>query len=175
MKPRAASCAVGSELGLLFAFHKSFEPGNPACEAPCPRFYSAVAMTVWYLSSLSACWATAGDFYFPRPKRKDHIVSSAGWGIWSCPNSCVRKSVCSHLCVCLHVISWRMIKWQDELWSMSCRQNTSDLVERESPDSPGPLQATGAGAQQHKEHSVSVRSPQRSPAWALLTSTAPCN
>lgn len=29
---------------------------------------------------------------------------------------------------------------------MSCRQNTSDLVESESPDGPGPFQATGAGA-----------------------------
>lgn len=54
---------------------------------------------------------------------------------------------------------------------MSCRQNTSDLVERESPDGPGPLQATGAGAPQHKERSVSVRSLQRTPAWGLLTST----
>lgn len=46
---------------------------------------------------------------------------------------------------------------------MSCRQNTSDLVESESPDGPGPFQATGAGAPQHKECSVSVRIPPRSP------------
>lgn len=55
---------------------------------------------------------------------------------------------------------------------MSCRQNTSDQVERESLDRPGPFQATEAGALQHKERSVSVKHPQRTVAWALLTSTA---
>lgn len=56
---------------------------------------------------------------------------------------------------------------------MSCRQNTSDLVESESPDGPGPFQATGAGAPLHKERSVSVRIPPRNPAQAPLTSTTP--
>lgn len=39
MKPQAASCAVSSELGLLFTFHKSFEPINHGCKIFGPGFY----------------------------------------------------------------------------------------------------------------------------------------
>lgn len=39
MKPQAASCAVGSELGLLFTFHKSSEPINRGCKILGPSFY----------------------------------------------------------------------------------------------------------------------------------------
>lgn len=44
-------------------------------------------------------------------------------------------------------------------------------MERESLDRPGPLLATGAGALLYKVHSVSVSHPQRTAAWARLTST----
>lgn len=98
MKPRAASCAVGSELGLLFTFHKSFEPVNPACKALCPRFYSTIAVTVWHFSSLSACRATAGHSVLHSPSgEEDHIVLPAGWSIWSCLNACVCLSACLHV------------------------------------------------------------------------------
>lgn len=39
MKPQAASCAVSSELGLLFTFHKSFEPINRGCKIFGSSFY----------------------------------------------------------------------------------------------------------------------------------------
>lgn len=164
MKPRAASCAVGSELGLLFTFHKSREPVNPGSKAQAPCF--TVAGT--------ACTATAGHclFYIPWPEEQDHIVLLAAVEYLIMSESVnARVRICTR--PCLHVVSWRTIKWQDELWSMSCRQNTSALVESESPDGPSPFQATGAGAPQHKECSVSVRIPPRTPARALLTSTTP--
>lgn len=39
MKPWAATCAVGSELGLLSAFHESWEPVNLAGKALGLTFY----------------------------------------------------------------------------------------------------------------------------------------
>lgn len=87
MKPRAASCAVGSELGLLFTFffYKSFGPVNPACKALWPRFYSNIAVTVWHLSFTFACRATAGlSVSHSQSGEEDHIVLPAGWSISLC-------------------------------------------------------------------------------------------
>lgn len=76
MKPRAASCAVGSELGLLFTFHESFEPVNPPCKALASRFYYSSDDLALQLS-LCACRATAVSHSLSM--EEDHIVLLAGW------------------------------------------------------------------------------------------------
>lgn len=140
------------------------EPARPSA----PVFYCSSDS-----SELSACRATAGRYhcftFLDQKRKEDHIVLLAAAEyliMFESVNACV----C--VCVCTSFLEGT-IKWQDELWSMSCRQNTSALVESESPDGPSPFQATGAGAPPHKERSVSVRIPPRSPARALLTSTTP--
>lgn len=109
------------------------------------------------------------DILFSGATRKNSLFSSEESHFFKRTRAFARECVC--VCIHLHVILWKMIKWQDELWSMSCWQNTSDRVERESLDRPGPLLATGAGALQYKVHSVSVSHPQRTAAWTPLTST----
>lgn len=76
MKPRAASCAVGSELGLLFTFHESFEPFNPPCKALASRFYYSSDNLALQLS-LPAGRATAVSHSLST--EEDHIVLLAGW------------------------------------------------------------------------------------------------
>lgn len=62
MKPWAATCAVGSELGLLSAFHESWEPVNLAGKALGLTF--TVAVTGRHSSPQPACRATAGHSLF---------------------------------------------------------------------------------------------------------------
>lgn len=74
MKPRAASCAVGSELGLLFTFHESWEPVNPACKALGPMFYCSSDSLALQLSPClqSYCWTLS--VLHSLTGEEDHIV-----------------------------------------------------------------------------------------------------
>ena len=74
MKPRAASCAVGSELGLLFTFHESSEPVNPACKARGPMFYYASDSPALQLAPClqSYCWTLS--VVHSLTEEEDHIV-----------------------------------------------------------------------------------------------------
>lgn len=143
-----ASCAVGSELGFLFTFHESLEPVNPACKALGLMFYytsdSPALQPTPCLQSY--CWTLR--FTFPDHRGRPHCLTSrrgVSDYVFKCECTCVGECVRLHARSCLHIISRGAIEWRDELWSMSCRQNTSDLVESESPDGAGPFQATGAG------------------------------
>lgn len=74
MKPRAASCAVGLELGLLFTFHESWEPVNPTCKVLGPMFYCSSDSPVLHLSAClqSYCWTLCVLHSLARVE--DHIV-----------------------------------------------------------------------------------------------------
>lgn len=127
-----------------------------------------IAVTLWHFSS-PCMWSYRWTSCFPEQRGKTHCLTVQFLIFFRGTHASAWECVCA--CIRLHVILWKMIKWQDELWSMSCWQNTSRRVERESLDRPGPLLATRAGALQYKVHSVSVSHPQRTAAWALLTST----
>lgn len=84
MKPRAASCAVGSELGLLFTFHKSREPVNPACKALGPVFYCSRD------SLHSYCWTLSVLHSLTRRARPHCFTSRCGVSdyVWKCECAC---------------------------------------------------------------------------------------
>lgn len=143
------------------------QPARPS--APC----FTTPVTAWPSSSLFVCIATAGHcFTLPHLGGRPHCFNIRCWVsgyVLKCECTCV----CDRRRSCPHVVSRAAIEWRDDLWSMSCRQNTSDLEKSKSPDGAGPFQATGAGAPLHKGRSVSVRNPPRTPARALLSSTTP--
>jgi len=74
VKLRAASCVVSSELGLLFAFHESWEPVNPGSEALGAMFYCSSDSPALQLSLClwSYCWTHS--VLHSLTEEDDHIV-----------------------------------------------------------------------------------------------------
>lgn len=172
MKPRAASCAVGSELGFLFTFHESLKPVNPACEALGPMFYYTSDSPALQLALCLQSYRWTLCYIVIHRGGRPHCFNSRR-GVSDYALKCEFMCGCLHVCLCPHIIWRAAIEWRDDLWSMSCRQNTSDLEKSKSRDGAGPFQATGAGVPLHKECSVSVRNPPRTPARASLSLTTP--
>lgn len=110
MKPWAASCAVGSELGLLFTFHKSSEPVNLACKASGPMFNcsSDSLGTPALLLPVELLLDTL-CFTFPDQGGRPHCFTIRRGGSdyvlkCECVCVCAYDSACLHVCVCLHIV-----------------------------------------------------------------------
>lgn len=99
MKPWAATCAVGSELGLLSAFHESWEPVNLAGKALGLTFYCCSDRPALQPSACVQSYRWTLSVFHSLTEGEDHIVLLAALEyliMSSSVNACVHMSVSAH-------------------------------------------------------------------------------
>lgn len=104
------------------------QPARPAA----PMFYCGSDSPALLLSPClhGYCWTLAVLHPFTGVEDHAQCCFTGRCGVSDYILKCGCVLMCIRVCVCVSTfISRRTIRWQDELWSMSCRQNTSDLVE----------------------------------------------